>query len=547
MKIKFLVLSMAATLAACGGSSSDNVDEVSGGGGSSESSGPSAEYQSAKEGVLAQQGLFDQVAEPGIYSIVLTNESDNTTSKGTALIASSGRIASYFDEYLSYQFILDQASSWEGGFSLTSNRKDIGKAVLGASPGKLEHTGDNSELTADVTGSGDLADYTYRIFQGPQNTPVAIADMQGVYIKKKKNGLELSLEVKETGEIVGNDSSGCDYYGEILVSPENSQTFEGVLEKTGCTENVEGDFPAIYKNGVYLFQGLYNKQQGSISLFPQKRSPDTDLIFDIISVTKIGHPEQDVDQAFSSGYISEEFTVVDSVVDYMPVGLVYNTTFSVDGDTVTTNGTGFGIVSPTGRIVFSNSEFSGYARIEIDDAGTYTAPIIIAGPVTINSVLIEQEPRILDGFPTEAVVINGPDAETGALEYRTAIDNADINQGDTLTSTDIDRVYTSVDGATPNRQFQINGQTITGEDDGCMLTGEVVQPDPGIPVFEAQMTATACSPNENATAAEREGVYHAVIHFSLTEDVADTSVVAATPVMRMIYTNDIVNSSFIGQ
>lgn len=451
-------------------------------------------------GDMDGQGLSNAFP-PGVYQFKFTTDAQGADGdNGVALISPTGRTI----------FTTSSAPPIQGASRIKAEPNDRFKAQLLYSEAEGEASliiqGQRDQTTDYQTASinGTIEDSetnllmdTFQMIRDARTSGISahLSGLEGTYRQVSEKGITTNLRVAADGSLTGNDSTGCEFTGNIITPAAGTNLLEAKYNAEYCGS--DGEMTGAERDGQYFALG-YTPDDYKLTLFSASETnfqhfTGTDLAAPVIAEETLG-------------FVSDNLNINTQVANVFNPGIY---TYSSAVGPAPTNPV-FALLSPTGRVAIRTSTGNLYSHFRVTDTMTFTADAI----------------DIQAGFGAEIETMFGaPEQENtpfsiigslmdmnGNLSERYRLTRLDAESQGELTNETIARTYAALWSAEITTTINIDPDgTLTGSDTtGCIFAGEAFIPDADLNLIEAQFTASGCTASENSTGAERNGDFNAL-------------------------------------
>ena len=506
-----ITLALVGALAGCG-SGGDDDDTLAPSDGTSLS-----ETRLFSNGDLSPEPTLGNDIPVGVYQYTSTLPDTGGEQVGLSIISQTGRVAFAQEASISFARIkLDENGRFSVQIESSETESDnIPRILKGA-----RDTGVGPESLARVSGSilnddtGELLE-NYRLdLQEADERTLTLNSLAATYSGISETGVGTAISFASDGSLVGSDTTGCDFAGEVVVPDPSVDVIEASFTAKNCgpTVGIEGKD----RNGDWFAVGRLDVATGTLTLFGTNGTVGARV------TATDNDPGDDVVLA-GADFLTNDFSEQPSIAARLEPGTYNYTDIPLDSGSSFVE-SGLMVISNTGRVVVATDRRLGFSRIQVNDVDTFRSsfsqtttpgtsqppsaaeelfgtPNNSGGgdPFTLAGSLLDGEGELLNRYSAERDTSN--DATFAAtpldLTQLTGTYSGTRNPGSITTSLTI-----ASDGA------------VTGSDTtGCVYNGTSAIPNGEAGLFEVRVDTSNCSATTTATGAERDGEYHGVGDF----------------------------------
>jgi len=512
MKRAALAATMAVLLAGCGGGDSDDPSL-------GESSGPIVPDTESNErlfstGDLSTEPSLGSEIPVGVYRYTAVEPQSGTELVGVGIISDTGRIALALQDRLSFARIeLDEDDRFENLLEDTQFTDALSLSITGRRDlGVLE--GENPRISGTFLDVDlDVLTLNYRLdLQDSDGDSFGLADLQGTYSGVDDEGSGTVVSIDDTGNLIGSDTSGCDFEGTIRIPDANQEVFEAKYTLANCGPTVT--LTGSQRDGDYFAVGRIEDSFRSITMFGSNGEVGSRF-----TGSSTASEDQILDEEVPP-FVSDEFDQQTSISAKLEPGIYNYTDIPLGNTPPPVVESGILYVSDTGRLALVTDSRFGVARVRVSDVDTFlnnlfqigapgattagTAAEAIfgtpnntsGGDFTIAGSLLDREGELVNRY--EAV----RDTTNDAFFSSTPLTVTRL--AGTYSGTRNPGAITTTINVAPTGE-------VTGSDTtGCVFNGTANVNTGESGIFEFRLTVSNCSASTEASGAERNGIYNAV-------------------------------------
>lgn len=464
---------------------------------------PAPVYEFTSGDLDRTEGL-SAVFPAGIYQFQFTSDGQsNEEDVGVALISPSGRMtfatASNTPTQGAARIKADQNERFRADLIISDGGEDAELIIQGQRDKTTERASTSVNGTIEDSKSGELVD-TFKITRDANTSDASIflMDLAGTYRQVNDTGITTNLQITESGNLTGNDSTGCEFNGQLTIPEAGTNLVEAHYEARYCGS--DGNLTGNDRDGEHFALG-YAPDEYELTLFSASKTN-----FRHFTGTDLAAPIMTPETPEVIGFVSDNLNTNQQVVNVLNPGVYTYAPISGPAPVSPI----FALLSTTGRLAMSTDNGGLFSHIRVSDTLTFTADTIdlLAG--------FSSEVESIFGVPEQGSepfsIIGSMMDANGNLAERFRLTRMDAQSQGVLTSDTLARTYASLWSSEITTTFTIEPDgTLTGSDTtGCLFEGEAFLPDPSLNLVEARFTASGCTASEVATGEERNGDFNAL-------------------------------------